>query len=125
MFEGNHAETPCNIGFPVKHQRAGKRLYVEHGGKLCSRCRKNPPQPGQRICKTCHAEDMRDWRLNTRLNRIDEMRSLVATLRAVTADPHYLDAPKPCIARLINSTEAKIARLERANARLSTQEKPT
>ena len=31
--------------------------------KICSKCGLRPRAPGQRRCLTCHAEYMRDWRL--------------------------------------------------------------
>ena len=36
--------------------------YDSQGRKLCSRCKRRPRKKGQRHCKECHAEYMREWR---------------------------------------------------------------
>jgi hypothetical protein len=36
-------------------KRAGRRKLVRHGGTLCSGCYAEPPAPGQRYGKRCHA----------------------------------------------------------------------
>ena len=40
--------------------------------RLCSTCGLRPAQPGQRKCKDCHAEYMREWRLKATTIRLSE-----------------------------------------------------
>lgn len=40
--------------------------------QTCSSCGKRPAQPGQRKCKQCHAEYMREWRARLVSIRLDD-----------------------------------------------------
>ena len=40
--------------------------------QLCTTCGIRPRQPGQRKCKECHAEYMRDWRLKQTTIRLTD-----------------------------------------------------
>ena len=39
---------------------------------LCTTCRIRPREPGQRKCRQCHAEYMRDWRLKQTTIRLTD-----------------------------------------------------
>ena len=39
---------------------------------LCTTCGLRPRQPGQRKCRECHAEYMRDWRLKQTTIRLED-----------------------------------------------------
>lgn len=41
----------------IKQRREGRRLRVDHGGTLCSRCYINPPSPTHKYCRLCKNAD--------------------------------------------------------------------
>ena len=46
----------------IKQRREGRRLRVDHGGTLCSRCYINPPQATHKYCKPCKSADAKSRR---------------------------------------------------------------
>jgi len=109
--------SPSNIVFRVKHQTDGRRAYAEHGGALCSRCRLNPPNDGQRYCKGCTTIVRREGRSRARNEKISRLHALIRELEAASQSASeliYRDAPRRCIATIIRGAKAKIARLQEA-----------
>jgi hypothetical protein len=51
-----------NIVAQIRLVAAGRRRTVKHGGLLCSRCYSEPPLPGQRYGKQCHAKNQKAWK---------------------------------------------------------------
>lgn len=60
----------------------------------CSRC-SQPPRPGQRWCRSCHAANMREWRKTHRLTGVAR-RKMNARSYANTYQKRGKLMPKPC-----------------------------
>lgn len=63
----------------------------------CSTCREHEAKPGQRLCPTCHAIYMKQWRATNKLMQQTEKSSLEAAIRKAILDLTQ-DVPRQQIA---------------------------